>query len=191
MCAAGPSPDDALVQPRPARTVALLLVATIFVTGAMAWPRTAASGGKTPVPPTAPPSTASPTTAAPRGLAPGLVAAFGAAVAAARQAGHNLSVTSGFRTVAEQEALLADAIAEYGPTEARRWVFPPDRSMHVRGLAVDVGDKRAAKWLDDHGARFGLCRTLSWEWWHFEWRPAWEASSSCPGPVDDPADAPD
>ena len=22
--------------------------------------------------------------------------------------------------------------------EARRWVFPPDRSMHVQGLAIDV-----------------------------------------------------
>jgi zinc D-Ala-D-Ala carboxypeptidase len=188
MCAVGLSPDDPLMQPRPARTVALLLAAAaIIIAGSMAWPRTVASGGKTPA---APPPTASPTTAAPSGLAPGLVAALEAAVTAARQAGHDLSVTSGFRTVAEQEALLADAIAEYGPTEALRWVFPPERSMHVRGLAVDVGDGPAAEWLDDHGARFGLCRTLAWEWWHFEWRPAWEASATCPGPVDDPADAP-
>jgi zinc D-Ala-D-Ala carboxypeptidase len=187
MCAVGLSPDDPLMQPRPARTVALLIAAVVVVTGSMAWPRTAATGGKTPA---APPPTASPTTAAPAGLDPGLVAALEAAVAAARQAGHDLSVTSGFRTVAEQEALLADAIAEYGPTEALRWVFPPERSMHVRGLAVDVGDGAAAEWLDDHGARFGLCRTLAWEWWHFEWRSAWEASSTCPGPVDDPADAP-
>ena len=62
--------------------------------------------------------------------------------------------------------------------------------MHVRGLAVDVGDGPAAQWLDRHGEPFGLCRTLSWEWWHFEWRPEWEASGSCPGPVDEPADAP-
>jgi D-alanyl-D-alanine carboxypeptidase len=142
------------MQPRPARTVALLLVAAA-ITGSLAWPRTAATGGKTPA---APPPMASPTTAAPTGLDPGLVAALEAAVAAARQAGHDLSVTSGFRTVAEQEALLADAIAEHGPTEALRWVFPPDRSMHVRGLAVDVGDRPAAEWLDDHGAWFGLCR---------------------------------
>jgi len=111
-------------------------------------------------------------------------------VAAARQAGHRLSVTSGYRTPAEQEALLAQAVRKYGPREALRWVFPPERSMHVRGLAVDVGDRPAAAWLDDHGSRFGLCRTLAWEWWHFEWRRAWESSSTCPGPVDDPADAP-
>jgi D-alanyl-D-alanine carboxypeptidase len=181
---------------RPARTLPLLVVATlIVVAGCLAWPRTAASdGGSRPaiVPlPSAPPSAASPTTATmPTGLDPGLVAALDAAMAAADEAGHDLSVTSGFRTVAEQEELLAEAIEEHGPTEALRWVFPPDRSMHVRGLAVDVGDGPAAEWLADHGARFGLCRTLGWEWWHFEWRRAWEASSSCPDPVDDPVDAP-
>jgi D-alanyl-D-alanine carboxypeptidase len=177
--------------PRAARTVALLLfVAAASVAGAMAWPRAAASGGRaaTTLLPTVP--TTPPTTTVARGLEPGLVAALGAAVVAARQEGHELSVTSGYRTVAQQEALLAEAIAEYGPAEARRWVFPPERSMHVRGLAVDVGDGPAAEWLDDHGAWFGLCRTLAWEWWHFEWRAAWEASSSCPRPVQDPADAP-
>ena len=99
-------------------------------------------------------------------------------------------MTSGYRSVAEQQALLNQAIRKYGPREALRWVFPPDRSMHVRGLAVDVGDRPAAGWLEAHGARFGLCRTLAWEWWHFEWRRAWESASTCPGPVTDPADAP-
>jgi D-alanyl-D-alanine carboxypeptidase len=187
------------VLPRPAPTAVLLLLAAVFVTGAMAWPGGAGSGGRRPLASVASPSTAPPTTlpattsstvAAAHGLAPGLVAAFGEAVAASRRAGHRLTITSGYRTVAEQEALLADAIAERGYREAYRWVFPPARSMHVRGLAVDVGDKRAAAWLDDHGATFGLCRTLAWEWWHFEWRGAWEAASTCPRPVDDPADAP-
>ena len=178
--------------PRAARTVALVLAAAAaIIIGSATWPRTAARGGRTAA---APPPTAPPSTAATSGLDPGLVIALEAAVVAARRAGHNLTVTSGFRTVAEQEALLADAIDKYGPAEARRWVFPPDRSMHVLGLAVDVGDRPAAEWLDGHGARFGLCRTLAWEWWHFEWRPAWDASASCPGPVDDrrtpPAGAP-
>jgi zinc D-Ala-D-Ala carboxypeptidase len=172
------------------RTVAPLLVTAaavlIVITGSMAWPCIAGGGRK---PPEVLAPRPLPTTAV-SGLDPGLAAAIDAAIAAARQAGQRLFVTSGFRTVDEQEALLADAIAEQGPTEALRWVFPPDRSMHVRGLAVDVGDRRAAEWLDDHGARFGLCRTLGWEWWHFEWRKAWEASSTCPEPVDDPADAP-
>jgi D-alanyl-D-alanine carboxypeptidase len=186
--------DDQLVLPRPALTVVLLLLATVFVTGAMAWPRATDGGDHPPIASRISQSTTLPATTAsvpaPRGLDPGLVAAFHQAVAASRRAGHRLTITSGYRTVAEQEALLADAIAKRGYREAYRWVFPPARSMHVRGLAVDVGDKRAAAWLDDHGATFGLCRTLAWEWWHFEWRGAWEASSTCPRPVDDPADAP-
>jgi hypothetical protein len=125
------------------------------------------------------------------GLDPGLAGAFAAAVGAAAGEGHQLTLTSGFRTAAEQQALLDAEAEERGSLrEALRWVFPPDRSMHVRGLAVDVGDREAAEWLDGEGARFGLCRTLAWEWWHFEWRAGWEQARQCPGPVDDPADAP-
>jgi hypothetical protein len=173
------------------RTIPLLLVATVAVIGGfLVWPRSAASDGAADQSP-GPATSSSPTIAdVPTGLDPGLVAALDAATAAAAEAGHRLTVTSGFRTVAEQEALLADAVAEYGPVEALRWVFPPERSMHVKGLAVDVGDAAAAEWLDRHGRRFGLCRTLAWEWWHFEWREAWEVSAICPAPVDDPADAP-
>jgi hypothetical protein len=126
-----------------------------------------------------------------RALDPGLVRAFDAAEAAAAAAGHRLTITSGFRTAAEQQALLDAEVEERGSMEeALRWVFTPERSMHVRGLAVDVGDGEAADWLDAEGARFGLCRTLAWEWWHFEWRERWEQERWCPGPVDDPSDAP-
>ncbi len=136
-------------------------------------------------------SAAPSTTTTPTGLQPGLVDAFERARASAADAGHHLTITSGFRTAERQAALLEAEVVERGSLEeALWWVFPPDRSMHVQGLAVDVGDGPAADWLAAEGARFGLCRTLAWEWWHFEWRPAWEASSSCPGPVDDPAAAP-
>jgi hypothetical protein len=125
------------------------------------------------------------------GLQPGLDRAVAAAMSAATAEGYALSITSGYRTADEQERLLAEAIDRYGSEdEALRWVFEPERSMHVQGFAVDMGDRRAAAWLEDHGASFGLCRTLSWEWWHFEWRGVWEASGTCPAPVDDPADAP-
>src|SRR5688500_2944719 len=117
MCAPACASDDRLMQPRQVRALAVLFVAAAMI-GAVAWPRTASSGGKTatPTPPTAPQ-----TTAPADGLEPGLVAALAAAVSTAREAGHDLYVTSGFRTVAEQEALLAEAIAEHGPKEALRW----------------------------------------------------------------------
>ena len=138
--------------------------------------------------PVPPPST---TPASPQALDPGLVRAFDAAATAAAAEGHRLTITSGFRTAAEQQALLDAEIVKRGSVEeALRWVFTPDRSMHVRGLAVDVGDGPAADWLAGEGARFGLCRTLAWEWWHFEWRASWEQEQLCPAPVDDPADAP-
>src|SRR6266545_339700 len=101
--------------------------------------------------------------AVPTGLDPGLVGAFGRAKAEAADAGHELTITSGFRTAEEQAAMLEAEVAKRGSLEeALWWVFPPERSMHVQGLAIDVGDGPAADWLADEGARFGLCKTLAW-----------------------------
>ncbi len=140
----------------------------------------------------APTTSSGPTTSSvPTGLDPGLVDAFRRARAEAADAGHELTITSGFRTVEEQAGLLEAEVAERGSLdEALWWVFPPDRSRHVRGLAIDVGDGPAADWLAGEGARFGLCRTLAWEWWHFEWRERWEAAGACPVPAPTPEDAP-
>jgi hypothetical protein len=129
--------------------------------------------------------------APPGQLHPGLVAALDAAQQAAAAAGFEVVVTSGYRTPEHQQQLLDDEVAERGSfEEATRWVFPPDRSMHVRGLAVDVGDGPAADWLDANGSAWGICRTLDWEWWHFEWRARWESAAACPPPALDVADAP-
>lgn len=147
-----------------------------------------ASGGPTSA--TASPITAI-VTSTPNGLQPGLMDAFGRAQATAAASGFRLTITSGFRTADEQAALLEAEIAKRRSREAAMWwVFPPERSMHVQGLAVDVGDGPAADWLDEEGARFGLCRTLSWEWWHFEWRERWEEAGACPAPAQTPDDAP-
>jgi D-alanyl-D-alanine carboxypeptidase len=131
------------------------------------------------------------TSSAPTGLDAGLLEAFGRAQAEAAEVGHRLTITSGFRTAAEQAALLEAEVVERGSLAAASWwVFPPDRSMHVQGLAIDVGDGPAADWLAEEGARFGLCRTLDWEWWHFEWRARWEGAGTCPEPAQVPDDAP-
>jgi LAS superfamily LD-carboxypeptidase LdcB len=131
------------------------------------------------------------TTDTPTALHPGMQSALGRATEGARAEGVELPIASGYRSAEEQAVLLEEAIAKYGSqSEAQRWVFPPDRSMHVRGLAVDIAEGPSADWLKVHGHLYGLCQTLSWEWWHFEWRQTWEDSQSCPPAVDDPAFAP-
>jgi LAS superfamily LD-carboxypeptidase LdcB len=138
-----------------------------------------------------PPLGTTATTAAPTELHPGLVAAFDAAQAAAADAGFTLVITDGFRSAATQQGLFDEEVQQRGSVEAAsKWVFPPDKSMHVQGLAVDVGDGPAADWLAANGSEWGVCQTLGWEWWHFEWRQHWQDSQDCPGPVSDPSEAP-
>jgi hypothetical protein len=107
---------------------------------------------------------------------------FLAAQAAAKTVGFMLNITSGFRTQGLQARLFADAIKKYGSAEeASKWVLPKDVSNHPWGIAIDVnypGDKIAAKWLEDNGAKFGLCRVYENEWWHFE--PVIAPGQICP-----------
>ena len=111
---------------------------------------------------------------------PALSHALEKAKIAARAAGLDLQVSSGFRSVAAQQRLYDQAIATYGSTDkARRWVLPPDESDHVKGVAVDVGPRAAAAWLEEHGVRYGICRRYVNEWWHFE-RLAPAIGQRCP-----------
>jgi len=122
-------------------------------------------------------------TAGTDGLTRGTRRAYDAARSAMRREGIEVTLTSGHRSAAVQEQLYRQAIDKYGSPEAARvWVLPPDESMHVRGVALDIAPKRAARWLDRHGARFGLCRTMQWEWWHFEYDAAWQRAADCPPP---------
>ena len=103
---------------------------------------------------------------------PLLLARFEAAKIAAGLEGVHLYITSGFRSFERQQELFTAEIAKRGSeTEAAKWVLPPQYSHHPRGLALDInypGDPAGAKWLELHGARFGLCRVYANEWWHFE-----------------------
>lgn len=115
-------------------------------------------------------------------LHPILEARFSAAQSAAKLEGVNLYITSGFRSLERQAQLFANAVSKYGSeTEAAKWVLPPQFSHHPEGLAIDVnypGDRPGAQWLEEHGARFGLCRVYANEWWHFEGTIA--PGESCP-----------
>ena len=111
---------------------------------------------------------------------PSLSRSIARAQTAARTAGLDLQVTSGFRGAATQQRLYDQAIAKYGsPQTARHWVLPPAESAHVKGLAVDVGPPAAAAWLEKNGVRYGLCRRYLNEGWHFE-RLAPAIGQPCP-----------
>lgn len=121
------------------------------------------------------------------GLDPNLSAAYNAAATEAHNAGVPLSITSGYRTPAEQEALWEDGLQTYGsPEAARRWVLPPNESTHVTGQAIDVGPREGAQWLEDHGSHWGLCRMYDNEWWHFEL--ATTPDGPCPARLPDASD---
>jgi D-alanyl-D-alanine carboxypeptidase len=114
------------------------------------------------------------------GLTPAMRRAVTRAQAAAAADGVELRVTSGWRSRERQRQLYVEAIAKYGsPERARRWVLPPEESEHVAGRAVDVGPESGARWLEEHGVRFGLCRRYDNEPWHFE-RLAVARGSVCP-----------
>lgn len=118
------------------------------------------------------------------GLDPELAQRFRRAQKAAAQDGVELTLTSGWRSAAEQAALVEQAVERYGDeAEAHRWVLPPETSAHVQGLAIDVGGTEGAVWLGEHGAELGLCRTYANEVWHFEKLP--DGASRCPAMAPD------
>ena len=105
-------------------------------------------------------------------LDPNLRYRFLAAQAAAKREGVSLEITSGYRSLSRQKNLFAQAIKKYGSYEkAARWVAPAEVSHHPLGLAIDVNYPKgqvSAKWLENNGYKFGLCRIFMNEWWHFE-----------------------
>lgn len=123
-------------------------------------------------------------------LNPVLLAALREAANSASDSGVDFYVTSGWRSPAYQEQLLREAIIEYGSQEeALRWVATADRSSHVSGDAVDIGQYNAMDWLAQHGAEYGLCQIYANEPWHYELRPA-AREQGCPQMYIDPSEDP-
>ena len=112
---------------------------------------------------------------------------FKAAQAAAKKDGQALYIASGYRSLARQKVLFANAVKKYGSAaEASKWVAPPLLSHHPWGIAIDVNypnEPVGAGWLEVNGSKFGLCRVYENEWWHFEpvIAPGWK----CPALVKD------
>ena len=123
----------------------------------------------------------------PKALDKQLMNRFKAAQAAAKKDGQALYIASGYRSLARQKVLFAQAIRKYGSVrEASKWVAPPLTSHHPWGVAIDVNypnEPVGAGWLEVNGSKFGLCRVFENEWWHFEpvIAPGWK----CPALVAD------
>nr|MBF6621240.1 transglycosylase SLT domain-containing protein [Patulibacter sp.] len=79
--------------------------------------------------------------------------------AAATAAGQPLTVTSGYRSNAEQARLFA---ARPDP----KWVARPGTSLHRLGTELDLGPPSAYGWLAANSRRFGFLVRYSWEPWH-------------------------
>ena len=108
----------------------------------------------------------------------------------AEQDGVYLKITSGFRSIERQTFLFNRALKRYGNyQEATRWVAPPNVSHHPRGIAIDVNypdQPESARWLEENGWKFGLCRVFKNEWWHFE--PITAPGKKCPPMLKDATD---
>jgi LAS superfamily LD-carboxypeptidase LdcB len=123
-------------------------------------------------------------------LDPDLLEALRSAAADAALDNVALRVNSGWRSAADQNRLLRDAVARHGSEDAAaRWVATPETSPHVSGDAADIGPPEAARWLSEHGRRYGLCQIYRNEPWHFELR-ARAVTQGCPplyaNPTQDP-----
>jgi LAS superfamily LD-carboxypeptidase LdcB len=93
-----------------------------------------------------------------------------ALIAAAAEQGITLGITSGLRTTERQAQLWKEALAKYGSAaEARKWVAPPGKSAHEKGMAADLsGSPAALAWAKANAGRFGVSFPLGNEPWHVE-----------------------
>jgi LAS superfamily LD-carboxypeptidase LdcB len=93
-------------------------------------------------------------------MRPDVALAFDRMEAAARADGVALSITSAWRSNAEQAVLFA---RHPDP----KWVAPPGKSLHRLGTELDLGPPAAYGWLARNATRFGFVQRYSWEPWHY------------------------
>jgi GH24 family phage-related lysozyme (muramidase)/LAS superfamily LD-carboxypeptidase LdcB len=88
--------------------------------------------------------------------------------AAAQREGNTLRIISGFRTMDKQRELYNLYLRGRGNLAAR-----PGFSNHQNGIALDLNPEEGNNynWLARNAAKFGFCRTVPSERWHWEYRP--------------------
>src|SRR3954471_24808793 len=104
-------------------------------------------------------------------MRPDTAAAFDRMAAAARRAGIQLSITSAYRSDAEQARLFA---AHPDP----KWVARPGRSLDRKGTELDLGPPSDYAWLARNAPRFGFVKRYPWDPWHFGLNAASTTSAS-------------
>ncbi|WP_164018707.1 peptidoglycan-binding protein [Pyxidicoccus trucidator] len=96
-------------------------------------------------------------------------AAYNRMYADAKAAGITLKVNSGFRTMAEQQALYRAYQNGTGNLAAK-----PGYSNHQGGIAVDINvggtGTSTYRWLAANASKYGFARTVPSEPWHWEYR---------------------
>jgi LAS superfamily LD-carboxypeptidase LdcB len=92
--------------------------------------------------------------------------AFKTMAKAARKAGIDIAIRSGFRSQEKQKELYRDYKHGWGHLAAR-----PGYSNHQSGRALDIyiTDYRVYEWLKNHAAKYGFKRTVRREAWHWEY----------------------
>jgi len=88
---------------------------------------------------------------------------------AAAQAGVNIQVVSGFRTMAQQQYLY-NCYINCNCNNCNLAAYP-GYSNHQSGHALDLNTSSPGvlSWLNAHGASYGFSRTVPSEAWHWEW----------------------
>jgi Transglycosylase SLT domain/D-alanyl-D-alanine carboxypeptidase len=112
------------------------------------------------------------------GMRPDVAAAYDRMSVAARAAGIDLVVVSGYRSDAEQAELFARHPDPH-------WVAPPGHSLHRCATELDLGPSSAYGWLGAHAGRFGFLQRYSWEAWHYGFTngpPPCSAAGNAVGP---------
>jgi hypothetical protein len=97
-----------------------------------------------------------------------------------------LQVFSGYRSPTKQAELYNRALQKYGsPEAARRWVAPPNKSQHNKGMAADLKylSPQAMKWVRENAPAHGLSFPLRNEPWHVELATARNPNAKPPAPV--------
>jgi LAS superfamily LD-carboxypeptidase LdcB len=112
--------------------------------------------------------------------------AFAAMKAEAAAAGHNIYISSGFRSFSTQTGLYNRYVANDGQADADRYSARPGHSEHQTGLTFDLntiteafGATPAGIWVAENGHRFGFVvrypqgkeeiTGYKWEPWHLRY----------------------